>query len=61
VRRLGDESRAAFTASNRFETMLPDAGVQVWFWLFTGADERRLPQLRRSAGDRILSAMLGWC
>jgi len=60
VRRLSEESRAAFVAANRFEATLPDAGVRVWFRLFTGADERRLPQLRRSAGDRILSAMLAW-
>jgi hypothetical protein len=26
----------------------------------TGADERRLPQLRRSAGDKLLSAMLAF-
>jgi hypothetical protein len=37
-----------------------DAGVCVWFRLLTGADARRLPQLRRTASDRILSAMLGW-
>ena len=60
VRALTDESRAAFTDGNRFETTLPDAGVRVWFRLFTGADERKLPQLRRNAGERILSAMLGW-
>ena len=60
MRRLGDESRAAFAAGNRIETTLRDAGVRMWFRLFTGADERRLPQLRRSVGDRVLSAMLGW-
>ena len=60
MRPLTDESRAAFTDGNRFETTLPDAGVRVWFRLFTGADERKLPQLRRNAGERILSAMLGW-
>ena len=60
VRTLSDESRAAFTGGNRFETTLPDAGVRVWFRLFTGSDERRFPQLRRNAGDRIFSAMLGW-
>jgi hypothetical protein len=60
VRPLTDESRAAFTDGNRFETTMPDAGVRVWFRLFTGADERKLPQLRRSAGDRILLALLGW-
>ena len=60
VRPLSDESRTAFTDGNRFETTLPDAGVRLWFRLFTGADERKLPQLRKNAGDRILSAMLGW-
>jgi len=60
VRPLSDESRAAFVTGNRFETRLPDAAMRVWFRLFTGADERRLPQLRKTAGDRILSAMLGW-
>ena len=59
-RPLSDESRAAFTADNRFETVLPDSGKQIWFRLLTGADERRLPQLRRSAGDKLLSAMLAF-
>jgi len=59
-RPLSEESRAAFTDGNRFETVLPDAGKRVWFRLLTGADERKLPQLRRSAGDRLLSAMLGF-
>ena len=49
-----------FTDGNRFETVLPDAGKRVWFRLLTGADERKLPQLRRSAGDRLLSAMLAF-
>ena len=40
--------------------MLPDAGKRVWFRLLTGADERRLPQLRRSADDKLLSAMLAF-
>lgn len=57
---MTDESRAAFIDGNRFETTLPDAGVRAWFRLFTGADERKLPQLRRNAGERILSAMLSW-
>jgi len=60
VRPLSDESREAFTAGNRFETVLPDAGSRVWFRLLTGADERKLPQLRRNAGDRLLSAMLAF-
>ncbi len=59
-RPLSEESRAAFTDGNRFETVLPDAGKRVWFRLLTGADERKLPQLRRAAGDRLLSAMLAF-
>ena len=59
VRTLSPESLDRFSGGNRFETTLPDAGAKVWFKLFTGADERKLPQLRRSAGDRLLSAMLG--
>jgi len=59
-RELSEESRAAFADGNRFETVLPDAGKRVWFRLLTGADERKLPQLRRSAGDRLLSAMLAF-
>ncbi len=59
-RPLSDESRAAFLDGNRFETVLPDAGKRVWFRLMTGADERKLPQLRRGAGDRLLSAMLAF-
>ena len=60
VRSLSDESRAAFTQGNRFETVLPDAGKRVWFRLLTGADERKLPHLRRNAGERLLSAMLAF-
>jgi len=59
-RSLSDESRSAFTADNRFETVLPDSGKRVWFRLLTGADERKLPQLKRGAGDRLLSAMLAF-
>ena len=59
-RPLSEESRAAFLDGNRFESTLPDAGKRVWFRLLTGADERKLPQLRRSAGDRLLSAMLAF-
>ncbi len=59
-RPLSDESRAAFLDGNRFETVLPDSGKRVWFRLLTGADERKLPQLRRGAGDRLLSAMLAF-
>ncbi len=59
-RTLSDESRAAFLDGNRFETVLPDAGKRVWFRLLTGADERKLPRLRRTARDRLLSAMLAF-
>ena len=58
VRQLSDESRAAFVDGNRFETRLPDADRRVWFGLVTGADERRLDRVRKSAGDRALSALL---
>jgi len=58
VRPLSDESRAAFLDGNRFETTLPEAGKKVWFSLATGELERRLPRVRKSAGDRVLSAML---
>ena len=60
VRPLSEANRAAFVDGNRFETTLSDAGTRLWFRLLTGADERKLPQLRRSMGDRILSAMLAW-
>jgi hypothetical protein len=60
VRALSDESRAAFLAGNRFETILPDAGKRAWFRLLTGADERKLPALRKNAGDRMLAAMLAF-
>jgi hypothetical protein len=58
VRKLSDESRAAFAAGNRFETTLPDAGKKVWFRLLTGDDERKLPQLRKASRERMLSSML---
>jgi len=60
VRALSDESRAAFIGDNRFEATLPDAGVKVWFRLLTGEDERKLPALRRRAGEQLLSAMLAF-
>jgi hypothetical protein len=60
VRPLSDESRAAFLAGNRFETRLPDAGNRVWFRLLTGADERKVPAIRKAAGERMLSAMLAF-
>ncbi|MCC6642358.1 MAG: hypothetical protein IT386_14455 [Deltaproteobacteria bacterium] len=60
TRGLSDESRAAFLSGNRFETRLPDAGKRVWFRLLTGADERKLPAIRKNAADRMLSAMLAF-
>jgi hypothetical protein len=60
VRKLSDESREVFINGNRFETTLPDMGNRVWFKLLTGADEQKLPMLRKNAGDRLLSAMLAY-
>jgi hypothetical protein len=60
VRLLSDESRAAFVGDNRFEVSLPDSGATVWFRLLTGEDERKLPALRRRAGEQLLSAMLAF-
>ncbi len=60
VKRLSDESRAAVVAGNRFETKLPLSGTRVWYHLLTGADERRLPAIRRNAGDHVLSATLAY-
>jgi len=60
ARPLTDASRAAFLAGNRFETLLPDAGRRAWFRLLTGADERRLPQVRRDAAGDVLSSMLAF-
>lgn len=58
VLELSEQSRTSFVDGNRFETVLPDSERRLWFKLLTGADERRLPQLRRNARDRFLSAML---
>lgn len=60
VRTLSDESRAAFLNGNRFETVLPDAGRKVAFRLLTGADERRMAVLRRAAGERPITTLLGF-
>jgi hypothetical protein len=60
VQALSPESRAFFQAVNRFETRLPAAGARVWFKLLTGADERNLVGIRRTAGDRALSAVLAY-
>lgn len=59
-RPLSEASCAAFLAGNRFETTLPGATRKVWFRLLTGTDERKLPRLRRNAGERLLSAMLAF-
>ncbi len=58
VRELSDESREVFLNGNRFQTVLPDSGKRVWFGLVTGAIERKLPQVRKSAGERVLSSVL---
>lgn len=58
VRALTPESLAAFSSGNRFETILPDAGVRIGFRLLTGAEERKIPALRRGVRDRMISAML---
>jgi hypothetical protein len=60
VRKLSDESRAAFVDGNRFATTLPDAGKRVVFKLLTGDDERRLPAVQRAAPDKLLSAVLAY-
>jgi hypothetical protein len=60
VKPLSDESRAAFLAGNRFETVLPGVGRKVFFRLLTGADERRLASLRRTAGERPITTPLGF-
>jgi len=57
VKALSDASRTAFAAGNRFQASLPD-GRKVWVRLLTGEDERKLPQLRRAAPDRMLSGLL---
>jgi hypothetical protein len=60
VQALSIESRAAFQAGNRFETRLPDAGKRVVFKLLTGADDRKLVALKKTAGERMLSAVLAY-
>jgi len=60
VRTLSEESRAAFLANNRFETVLPDASCKVSFRLLTGTDERRMASLRRAAGERPITTLLGF-
>lgn len=58
VQLLEGENLERFRDGNVFETVLPDSGAVVRFRLLTGAEERKIPQLRKSAGDRVLSAML---
>ena len=60
VRTLSEAHRALFVQGNRFPALLPDAQKKVAFRLLTGADERRLPNLKRQAGDRLLSATLAF-
>jgi len=60
VQPLSVESRALFVAGNRFTAFLGDAQKKVTFRLLTGADERRLPSVKRQAGDRMLSATLAY-
>jgi hypothetical protein len=60
VRKLSEESRAAFVAGIRFETTLPDAGKRVTFKLLIGEDERKLPAVQRAALDKLLSAVLAY-
>jgi hypothetical protein len=58
VRELSVEARSAFLAGNRFRARLPDAGRDAWFRLLVGNDERKLPQLRQTNRDKVLSASL---
>jgi hypothetical protein len=58
VRELSVEARSSFLAGNRFEARLPDAGRGVWFRLLVGNDERKLPQLRQTNREKVLSASL---
>jgi hypothetical protein len=60
VRVLPEASRAALAAGNRFETHLPGGGQKVWFRLLVGEDERKLPQLRRAAPERLFSSLLAF-
>jgi hypothetical protein len=58
TKELSETSRAAFAAGNRFETKLPGSWKKVGFRLLVGADERKLPQLRRQAPERVFSSLL---
>lgn len=60
VKLLSDESRATFLATNRFPATLPSAGRAVAFRLLTGSDERRMAALRRAAGERPITTLLGF-
>jgi hypothetical protein len=58
VRKLSDESRAAFVTGRNFDAVLPRAGARTTFRLLTGADERRMTAQRRAAGERPISTLL---
>ena len=58
VRDLPEESRNIFQNGNKFETVLPGSGNKIIFGLMTGEQERKLPLIRKNAGNRILSAVL---
>ncbi len=60
VKALSEESRAAFVAGNRFQTTLRDADRKITFRLLTNADERRMAALRRAAGERPITTLLGF-
>jgi hypothetical protein len=60
IRPLSPKSRELFLGGNRFPAFLDDAQKKVFFRLLTGADERRLPSLKRQAGDKLLSATLAF-
>jgi len=58
LRLLKAKSREQFQDGNRFETTVD--GHKITFRLLTGADERKLPQLKRQAQDHLLSAILNF-
>ena len=60
VRKLSEESRAAFLSGNRFSTTLPSSGQRVTFRLLTGADERLMTRLRKQAADRPITTLLNF-
>ena len=60
VKPLPEESRKLFLSGNRFETVLPQANRKVTFKLLTGADERRMAKLRKSASEQPLATLLNY-